>query len=167
MHTNTHKHTFPVNRASVMALGKNLPQSAQSDSFYYLLITFLLQAGEFSNLLRPAGRRVEEVVFPALRDKRPSQVSENVQQFCILTRIPFLLLYLYIKWTKGSCVYIIYNITYCVLKLNPLNFMNLYLVAISVSHSHSLMHNTSHSMHKLMNCLSFTDFTIKAYKLRV
>lgn len=65
-----------------MALGKNLPQSAQSDSFYYLLITLLLQAGEFSNLLRPAGRRVEEeeeVVFPALRDKRPSQVRKNVQ----------------------------------------------------------------------------------------
>lgn len=64
-----------------MALGKNLPQSAQSDSFYYLLITLLLQAGDFSNLLRPPGRRVEEeeVVFPALRDKRPSQVSKNVQ----------------------------------------------------------------------------------------
>lgn len=66
-----------------MELGKNLPQSAQSDSFYYLLITLLLQPGEFSNLLRPAGRRVEEeVVFPALRDKRPSQVSEDVQQSC-------------------------------------------------------------------------------------
>lgn len=64
-----------------MALGKNLLQSAQSDSFYYLLITLLLQAGEFCNLLRSAGRREEEeeVVFPALRDKGPSQVSENVQ----------------------------------------------------------------------------------------
>ena len=41
VHTNTHEHTFPINRASVMALGKNLPQSAQSDSFYYLLITLL------------------------------------------------------------------------------------------------------------------------------
>lgn len=86
-----------------MALGKNLPQSAQSDSFYYLLITVLLQAGESSNLLRPAGRRVveeEEVVFPALRDKRLSQVGENGQQFCILTRLYFLLFfyrYTYIK----------------------------------------------------------------------
>lgn len=79
-----------------MAVGKNLPQSAQSDSFYYLLITLLLQAGEFSNLPRPAGRRVEEeeeVVFPALRDKRPSQVSKNVQQFGILTRLYFLLFF--------------------------------------------------------------------------
>lgn len=41
-----------------MKLGKNLPQSAQSESFYYLLITLLLRAGEFSNLLRLAGRRV-------------------------------------------------------------------------------------------------------------
>lgn len=89
-----------------MALGKNLPQSAQSDSFYYLLITLLLQAGEFSNLLRPAGRRAEEeVVFPALRDKRPSQVSENVLQFCTLTRLYHLLLYLYIKW-RNRGVYI-------------------------------------------------------------
>lgn len=105
-HTQTH---VPFNRASVMAVGKNLPQSAQSDSFYYLLITLLLQAGEFSNLLRPAGRRVEEeVVFPALRDKRPSQVSENVQQFCILTRLHFLLFYLYIKWrNRGVCIYFI------------------------------------------------------------
>ncbi len=84
-----------------MALGKNLPQSAQSDSFYYLLITLLLQAGEFSNLLRPAGRKVEgEVVFPALRDKGPSQVSENVQPFCILTRLYFVLFNLYKKWRK-------------------------------------------------------------------
>lgn len=75
-----------------MALGKNLPRSAQSDSFYYLLITLLLQAGELSNLRRPAGRRVkEEVVFPGLRDKRPSQDSENVQHLCILTRLYFLL----------------------------------------------------------------------------
>lgn len=29
------------NRASVMALGKNVPQTAQSDNIYYLLITFL------------------------------------------------------------------------------------------------------------------------------
>lgn len=79
-----------------MALGKNLPQSAQSDSFYYLLITLLLQAGDFSNLLRPAGRRVEEVViFPTLRDKRPSQVSKNTQQLCILPQIYFLLFHLY------------------------------------------------------------------------
>lgn len=80
-----------------MALGKNLPQSAQSDSFYYLLITVLLQAGESSYLLRPAGRRVveeEEVVFPALRDKRLSQVGENGQQFCILTRLYFLLFFI-------------------------------------------------------------------------
>lgn len=78
-----HKHMLSIDRAKVMALGKNLPQSAQSDSFYYLLITLLLQVGEFSNLLRPAGRREEgeeeeEAVFPAQRDKRPSQV---VQQF--------------------------------------------------------------------------------------
>lgn len=74
-----HKHMRSIDRAKVMALGKNLPQSAQSDSFYYLLITLLLQVGEFSNLLRPAGRREEEeAVFPAQRDKRPSQV---VQQF--------------------------------------------------------------------------------------
>lgn len=83
---------IPFHRTSVIALGKNLPQSAQSDSFYYLLITLLLQAGEFSNLLRPAGRRMEgEVVFPSLRDKRPTQVSENVQQLCTLTRTDFLL----------------------------------------------------------------------------
>lgn len=89
-----------------MALGKNLQQSAQSDSFYYLLITLLLQAGEFSNLLRPAGTRVEkEVVFLALRDKRPSQVSEDVQQFSSLTRIYFLIFYLYINWGNGG-VYI-------------------------------------------------------------
>lgn len=98
-----------------MALGKNLPQSAQSDSFYYLLITLLLQAGEFSNLLRAAGRRVEEeeeVVFPALRDKGPSQVSENVQQFCILTRLYFLLFYSYIKWRNGGvCIYFIILLT--------------------------------------------------------
>lgn len=82
-----------------MAQGKNLPQSAQSDSFYYLLITLLLQAGDFSNLLRPPGRRVEkEVVFPALRDKRPSQVSKNVQRFGILPQLYFLLFYIiYIK----------------------------------------------------------------------
>lgn len=90
-----------------MALGKNLPKSAQTDSFYYLLITLLLQAGEFSNLLRPAGRRVEEeVVFPALRDKGPSQVSENVQQFCILTRLYFLLFYFIHKVEKLRCAYI-------------------------------------------------------------
>lgn len=89
-----------------MALGKNLPQSAQSDSFYYLLITLLLQAGDFSNLLRLAGRRVEEeVVFPALRDKRPSQVSKNVQQFCILPRLYLLHFYLYIERNRGMCVY--------------------------------------------------------------
>lgn len=29
-----------------MAPGKNLPQSAQSDSFHYLLISLLLQAGK-------------------------------------------------------------------------------------------------------------------------
>lgn len=63
-----------------MALGKNLPESAQSDSFYYLLITLLLRVGELGNLLSQAGRRAEEeVVFPALRDKRPSQFSKNVQ----------------------------------------------------------------------------------------
>lgn len=108
----TQTHT-PFNRGSVMALGKNLPQSAQSDSFYYLLITLLLQAGEFSNLLRRTGRRVEEeVVFPALRDKRPSQVSENVQRFCILNRLYFLLFHLYIKWRNGG---VSYDITYCVL----------------------------------------------------
>lgn len=75
-HARTQTHTHPFNGASVMALGKNLPQSAQSDSFYYLLITFLLRAGEFSNLQRRAGRRLkEEVVFPALRDKKSSQVN--------------------------------------------------------------------------------------------
>lgn len=97
-----HKHTLPINRASVMAPGKNLPQSAQSDSFYYLLITLLLQAGEFSNLQQPAGRRVEEeAVFPAQRDKRPSQV---VQEFCILTRLSFLLrFYLCMNW-RNVCV---------------------------------------------------------------
>lgn len=85
-----------------MALGKNLPQSAQSDSFYYLLITLLLQAGEFSNLLRLAGRRVEgEVVFPPLRDKGPSQVRENVQKFCI----PHRLLFIH-KVEKRKCVHI-------------------------------------------------------------
>lgn len=95
-----------------MALGKNLPQSAQSDNFYYLLITLLLQAGEFRNLLSHASRRVkEEVDFPALRDKRPSQVGENVQ-FCMLTRLYFLLFYLYIKWRNGG---VSYDIPYCVL----------------------------------------------------
>lgn len=79
-----------------MALGKNLPQSAQSDSFYYLLITLLLQAGDFSNLPRPAGRRVkEEGIFPALRDKRPSQVSRITQQFCVLPQFYFLLFHSY------------------------------------------------------------------------
>jgi len=96
-----------------MALGKNLPRSAQSDSFYYLLITLLLQAGELSNLRRPAGRRVEEeVVFPALRDKRPSQDSENVQHLCILTRLYFLLF----QHIKSGEMEVFYSAINCALK---------------------------------------------------
>lgn len=141
-----------------MALGKNLPQSAQSDSFYYLLITLLLQAGEFSNLLRPAGRRAEEeVVFPALRDKRPSQVSENVLQFCTLTRLYHLLLYLYIKW-RNRGVYI-YKLSFTVYYTF---IFKLYESILGYGFPFSFILNTSHSLHKLVNLL----FIVTAYTFK-
>lgn len=106
----------------------------------------------------------EEVVFPALRDKRPSQVGEHVQQLYILTRLYFRPFYSYVKWRNaGLCIYFIvqFTETYKII-------FKLYESLIGDAHSYSFLDNTSHSLHELVNffSLSFIEFKVQSIVCR-